>query len=371
MTTFRRSTRAAAAAGALAAASALLTGTAEAADTAWVKKPAPLMWPGATFEHAGAVSSSEVWAVGGQGTHSEQSSPFCLGGPPLCETWTTRNPAMQRWNGLYWRTHNPPGFTGRGAMTRVAVRSASDVWAGGYREDSRGWPASSYVARWNGSAWTEVAPPAGQPGVSDLDVDGSGVWATGGGQVFRWDGSGWIRQDPPVEAASLHVLADDDVWAAGRDKATGKPGVARWNGSSWRLAPAPGGEAGETVADAAARSAEDVWLGLGKYPQQATALVRWDGAAWSPVALPSWVTTLTRVLPTGGGGALAVVEGVQGGTDGRQHLIRYDGSAWHVVPVAPTAPNVNGATLRSLVQMPGTVWGVGTEGLRAAVVAPG
>lgn len=116
------------------------------------------------LESIGAVSSTDVWAVGSWGPVSGN------GGGALIE----------HWNGSQWSILPAPMATPSPGLTAMAVVSASNVWAVGAAAAS-GQERTAYE-QWNGSRWTIVPSPS--PTIAYLDgvaaIPGNlQLWAVG------------------------------------------------------------------------------------------------------------------------------------------------------------------------------------------------
>jgi hypothetical protein len=171
-----------------------------------------------------AVSSTDVWAVGG--------APLSgVGGRGL----------LLHFDGVSWTLEpGPPNFEFWASSTRngVTALSTNDVWAVG---DYDAW-------HFDGTAWT--VPVSGAQFASDVNAIPGALWAVGSysgtpseGAPYgpypighRFTGTGWQQQsaaDLGLGAFNaLTVRADNDVIAVGY---SGRFTYAlRWNGSQWQ-----------------------------------------------------------------------------------------------------------------------------------------
>jgi hypothetical protein len=170
-----------------------------------------------------AVSSNDVWAVGG--------AP--LGG-------VGGRGQLLHFDGVSWSLRpGPPNFEFWASSTRngVVALSATDVWAVG---DYDAW-------HFDGTAWT--VPVAGAQFASDMDAAGpAALWAAGsftesdpyGGVsypiAYRFTGASWQQQSAaalgPGAFTGVAVRADTDVIAVGY---SGPFAYAlRWTGTEWQ-----------------------------------------------------------------------------------------------------------------------------------------
>lgn len=196
-----------------------------------------------------ASPAGELWAVGEAST----------GGPN-----PSTRPLAERWDGSSWDLVPVPALPGDAGFSGVAVVSASDVWALGWR--FRNGVSSTLMEHWNGSAWTVVPTPS-RPGQTTVmraisAASATEVWAAGytspdshpGGYrpiAERWGGTSWTASfPPPLPRRSLLLgvaaLAPGQALAVGQGVLVTNGGevtlIERWNGTSWSIesSPSPG-----------------------------------------------------------------------------------------------------------------------------------
>ncbi|MGW1992796.1 hypothetical protein [Embleya sp. NPDC001921] len=280
---------------ALAVAMTLTTSaSASAEDLSWQHVPVPAqVRPQAGLNEAVAFGPDHAWAVGTDAV-GRQAPGF---------------PLVLRWNGTAWQRRSLPGVGRQGELLSIAATSPTAIWAVG--RDAAG---GARLLRSDGTAWFESRPPRGVA-LTRVVAGGGETWligSRGGAQVLlRWDGRGWRDVPvPPGFVYGLHILAADDVWAAGA--ADSGAAVSHWNGQAWQ----------QTIVDGFPRSAvgsvlavspTEVWAGgtagfVGGPPGKPIPplLVRWDGQAWSRVAVPTDFGSIDSLAP-GTSGALAWV----------------------------------------------------------------
>jgi hypothetical protein len=122
-----------------------------------------------------AVAANDVWAVGYTITTDGSNQPD--------------RTLIEHWNGTSWSIVASPTVASNDTLTGVAARSATDIWAVGFRQDPSGAiPIDrTLTEHWNGSAWSVVASP--NVGSNDnllnavAAVPGD-VWAVGSWEVF-------------------------------------------------------------------------------------------------------------------------------------------------------------------------------------------
>jgi cysteine-rich repeat protein len=197
----------------------------------------------------------------------------------------------------------------QGAAAAYDVRRGEVILFGGY--DAHGVLLDETWA-WNGGSWrrvpTAVAPPArrdhAMAWAAELG-DGGEVLLFGGaaaeplGDTWAWDGTAWRALTPassPPARRGAAVVADPvsgDVvlFGGSADPATFFDDTWRWAAGTWTLAPASG-PSGRVDAAMAARprpmgQATDVLLFGGRASDGAPLgdTWRWDGAAWTELAV--------------------------------------------------------------------------------------
>ncbi|MDW8391392.1 MAG: hypothetical protein RMK84_14800, partial [Oscillochloridaceae bacterium] len=268
---------------------------------------------------------------------------------------------VARWDGTNW---NALGGGANGALNSqvyaLAV-SGGDVYVGGDFTNAAGIPQADYVARWNGSSWSALggggngalSGPVFALAVSGGDVYAGGNFTNAAGiaeadRVARWDGSAWSNLGGSVVAAlngdaSVLAVSGGNLYVGGGfTNAGGVPEadyVARWNGSAWS---ALGGSGGNSALSspvlALAVSGSDVYVG-GWFTNaagiaEADYVARWNGTSWSALggsgngALNSWVNALAA---SGGdvyvGGAFTNAAGIPQA----DYVARWDGTNWNAL----------------------------------------
>lgn len=114
-----------------------------------------------------AVSSTDVWAVGGVGVTGQDGS-------------NSQQPFAMHWNGSTWTevaTPAPATISAAYAFTGAAALSANDVWAVGLNA------GNAFIEHWDGSTWSPAGTPAlGTRGSSLEGIAKSGptsLWTVG------------------------------------------------------------------------------------------------------------------------------------------------------------------------------------------------
>ena len=333
--------------------------SATAVDDVWVVganlrdgRPAILHWDGRALTAAqspvragellgvSAISSTDVWAVGGS----------VQGNGPGSRT------LVVHWNGAKWSVVASPN-PGSGATELTGVRALSDhdVWAVGVQNLSH---PHAVVLRWNGSRWSQIRVP---PAVSDAVAGGrhqapSGISALAptspnsalaavtylfalppghgvffSGKVLRLRRGRWSTSANYVGAPLFAVAAASarDAWAIGYacfrfSCPPFQTATFHWNGRRWSLvrSPSPGDARLDRVV---ARSSGNVWAAGTCTGSCSVLVLRWNGRRWSRVPSPgSRISRLISISPVSAAEAWAI-----GATrDGSSTLVHWNGRSW-------------------------------------------
>ncbi|QFG25338.1 hypothetical protein [Actinomadura sp. WMMB 499] len=319
-------------------------GTARAAETGWGAVPLPFLWPDAALSEVVPDGEGGVWVGGHQGAYCV---PVVIIG---CVARSDGNPVVRRRTGTSWTEYPINGWTGTGPINRIAS-AAGETWIA----EIGIWWETDFLARFDGSAFQKVELPPG----FQLDAVGTGTggtWIAGftddeqEPRLFRRTGGTWTAVDLPTGMVKVtHLQASRDgttMWAAGLGPSAVRA-AARFDGTSWTsVPPAPVVNAFSAIVPLAG---DDVWAAT------ATALVHWDGHAWTDFPFPDDypLRGYFEDLAVDTSGTVWV-------TGGDRWLHRYRDGAWTRVEFGPSY----GLVLSGLTTVPetNTVWAVGREG---------
>lgn len=245
------------------------------------------------------------------------------------------------------------------------------------------------VEHWDGTAWTQVAVPAGSTGLNAVVApSATDVWAFGSSRVaVHWDGASWQRVSLPLpkgsrfgEFVGAAAVSPDDIWAVGDVSRAHGPTQAlidHWNGSRWTSVPGPPKNR-DSLYGVAALSETNAWA-VGETGVTTatggglrTVTIHWNGKAWKRVPSPnptsatsaSFSDTLAAVAGTSARNVWAVGQYYvhANGTRGSRSLVlHWDGSRWKQVST-PDPLTPGHASYLSGVAAPSAsgVWAVGT-----------
>jgi hypothetical protein len=201
---------------------------------------------------------------------------------------------------------------------------------------------------------------------------------------MHWDGTAWSLVPAEQQTVygetleSIKAIFPNNVWAVGH-YCPGAPAACRtltehWDGSAWSAYPSPNNALdGDYLNDLAVVSIDDMWAvgfslvpGPPPYGNHAEPLtMRWDGSAWSivPAAIPAgYGGALEGVAAIGPDDVWAVGGYGPLGGYGQTLTMHWNGLAWSIVPSPSSGPY--SSTLKAVgVVSPTEVWAVGEGSL--------
>ncbi|UQA62592.1 hypothetical protein [Polyangium aurulentum] len=228
----------------------------------------------------------------------------------------------------------------------VLVRKNGDVIAGGMFYHA-GNAVSPFLARWDGSAWSQGFP-ALDGVVHTLLEDAEGNLYVGGdfytagnvsaNRVARWDGSQWAALDAGFDGrvTALAIDGKGHLVATGLFRNAGnKPvnGIASWDGAQWQPFGAgfPEFEYGShLVPDGDGFIVTGAFESVDGHPF--AGIARWDGAAWSGfgsgLSTNSGFGFVVTSVVRYGNGLFATGTFDQAGDTPLAHVAFWDGANW-------------------------------------------
>jgi hypothetical protein len=292
--------------------------------------------------------------------------------------------SLASWNGTDWVGYgvglrNSSGFSADvGAVT--VDPATGDVYAGG-NFTTAGTVAAPGVARLSGTTWSaagSLTSSTGNPtrvramamiagklfaGGDFLHADGIAV-----SYLASWDGTAWSQVGNGVDSSVYVISAGPGTLATvggqfGKSGAIGLAGVGNWNGASWlpfgNGVLGSGNTATGTV-NALLPSGNGV-IAAGLFYQVGTqpvsSIARWTGSAWLPLGAglnsnntPGAVYAMAAI------GANVYVAGsfnIAGGVPAL-NIARWDGTTWH-----PLAGGLTGGRVNALVVIGGKLYAGG------------
>lgn len=244
----------------------------------------------------------------------------------------------------------------QGALLSVWGPARDDVYAVGGQDMVGEAPSRGIAFHHDGVAWSEVSLPQDTPRLNWVHgVDGA-LWVVGQrGTALTRDGDGWIATETGTEQPlwGIWCAAADQLWAVGGDGVGGAPTLLRYDGVAWSTVAVP-------PLSVESAGLFKVW-GVGQAAivvGDLGATLIYDGASWRAEETGS-LADLISVWGVASDDALAV------GGRSNARLARWDGDAWSGVTLAEE-PGLSGVW----VDPGGEATVVGDQGLIARV-APG
>jgi hypothetical protein len=244
------------------------------------------------------------------------------------------------------------------------------------------WLASPAVA----ATWTAVSSPNLTQFSNVLwgadALSAGSAWAVGRAEtgtlpihrpvIERWNGSSWSISASPLpsgggELRDVDAISGSNAWAVGfTNSSNGNLTLTeRWNGSAWRIVPSPSVSTQNHLLGVKNLSANDAWaVGSHNLPGSwafSTLTMRWNGSAWSVVPSPDTASFENHLMAIDGVAAndLWAVGHTRNGdyAVAEPLALHWNGSAWSIVPT----PTANDATLEGVVALASNdVWAVGS-----------
>ncbi len=276
---------------------------------------------------------------------------------------------IARWNGAAWSSFGTGmssivnggtgGSVNDGTVLALAVAGNGEVYAGG-RFLQAGGIRASYVAQWNGTAWSPLGAGAGNGVDSSVyalavagngDVYVGGSLTQGGGtpanRVAKWNGTAWSSLGAGTGNGfnevvfALAVAGNGDVYAGGGFTQTGggiANFVAKWNGATWNsLGTGAGNGLDGTVYSLALAGNGDLYVG-GSFTRAgggaANHIARWNGTAWAPLVMgtDNGANGAVYALAVAGNGDLYAGGSFnQAGGTAANNVAKWNGTAWNAL----------------------------------------
>jgi hypothetical protein len=218
-------------------------------------------------------------------------------------------------------------------LNGIAAAAPSAIWSvGSYNAGPYVNSLRTLIESWNGTSWSLAFSPNPATNTGDYDslqgvatISTTNVWAVG-------------------YSGNVSAVADRGL-------------IEHWNGISWTIVPSAQPYTTQDLYAVAATSASDVWA-VGQYTnynplsQYGGLIEHWNGHVWSNVANPS-TNGLYGVAALASNNAWAV---------GGSQILRWDGTAWSIVPSPQPSNPANGYVLQAVSAVSvSDVWAVGYQ----------
>jgi hypothetical protein len=300
---------------------------------------------------------------------------------------------VREWNGQRWRSIAVPrGFTSGPKShisvsdSLVAASASHDMWT--FPEvvpDKKGQPAQ-YGLHWNGRSWRKSGFPASLRLTSAADFGRTDAWLFGGrekangfaaGYAAHYNGSTWQAARAPGLVWMLSAPGPDDMWGIGWSNASIRRAnkheiVMHWTGTAWRTVRLPAlpslgsDNASWQPSGIVGLGPHNVWVSevpvvtpiSGFVPSVSTALLHWNGTAWTVAEAPAPGENNGALGYDGHGGFWLTVGQGDGGT-APADLLHYRHGTW-TRQLAPAGHGYTDYGVTVLTYIPGTrsLWGV-------------
>ncbi len=293
-------------------------------------------WDGSDWDSLGSGMNGTVFTIAIDGDNIYAGGLFTQAGGN-----SARHVAV--WDGSVWNSLGSGPTNGVNSIVYAIAVIDHDVYVGGDFTEAGGNSTIRYIAKWNGTSWTDVGSGVNAK-VNALTVDahdnlyaGGDFTVTGGGnanRVAKWNGSSWSALGLGIDDSGGSVYAlgikGDLLFVGGFfNKAGGLTGVSNiakcdTNGNNWSAV--GGGVDGDVKSIAVIGT--DVYAGgvfghAGVF--EANRIAKWNGSSWS--ALGQGVnSTVSAVV----GGTDVYVAGFfdQAGDVGVSKIAKWNGSSW-------------------------------------------
>ncbi len=151
---------------------------------------------------------------------------------------------VAKWDGSNWSEVGTLDINGN--IFAICGDSNGNLYIGGAFTDNSG---NTYVAKWNGSSWVSLGSLTYSGYINDLFADAAGnIYMAADGlnfdgtlagnvSVVKWNGSGWQRVGSFLytDIIALCIDGTGNIYAGGGSGSAAPNGgyVAKWNGSDW------------------------------------------------------------------------------------------------------------------------------------------
>ena len=247
----------------------------------------------------------------------------------------------------------------------IEVVNPNDIWVG---------MGGVSFRHFNGSSWTTVVEPNGDPYAPVDDIDGvasNDVWAVARSAehpLHHWNGTVWT--DVPasftgsVTFREIDAISSTSVYAVGTSydgEFGAQPFVARWNGTSWNKLAVPATEMSGLEAVRAFAN-NDIyaagWTQAAPGQPYRPLVLHWNGSSWTSETMPDLrglSAQLYEIEGTSGSDLWAA-----GSASGPTLTMHRDAQGWELVP----SPNQPGTVLVGLASTgPNNAWAGGSGAL--------
>lgn len=240
-----------------------------------------------------------------------------------------------------------PGTNGE--VLVIHALNATNVYVGGKFTTVDG-IGVNYIAKWNGTSWTNINSPATGPVYAIHALNETNVYFAGSyfsinninTSLARWDGTNWsaVGGTFPDRVFALYAFSQTNIYAGGgffTYYTTWVNKIARWNGTTW--VDLRGGIGGGTIFIMSIAALNANWIYVcGKFQNAGNAInanniAIWDGSNFykmgDGIPIPLYVNQYLNTIFVLDGNNVYV--GGQFAYGGANNIIRWDGSQWQTM----------------------------------------
>ncbi len=283
-------------------------------------------WTGGDWQAlgAGSVTPAYIQALALVGTN------LYAGGQDYVASGVSDTYGIARWDGTSWAALGPGlnYYYGYGAQVFALAVSGTNLWVGGHLLTNASGGRRNEIRSWDGNTWSSLGSGIGgysswlsyyDSTVYALAASGADLYVGGdfykagsvtASNVARWNGSAWSNLGLGVNG-TVRALATSgtDLYAGGEFRTAGgipATNIAKWNGSGW----ADLGGGVDRPVYALAMVGANLYAGgyfTNAGGMRANRIAKWDGSTWS--ALGSGVgpgSACVNALAADGAGHLYV-----------------------------------------------------------------
>ncbi|GAB3857174.1 hypothetical protein GCM10028822_30450 [Hymenobacter terrigena] len=249
---------------------------------------------------------------------------------------------VAKWNGIAWSSLGTGTANGvDNKVNALAIASNGDLYVGGAFTQAGG-AAANRIAKWNGTAWSSVGSSSttGVRGIVwALAIAANGDLYAADGSLYRWDGVAWSSLPPGPSVEVIAIAGSGDIYTGG---ARTTYLTSKWNGTAWSLignlgGNPPGNGAQVLGVYTLALGPNGMVYAGGFFP--GFGISQWDGTSWSAVP-GSNADEIVRCLAIGQNGKLYVggsFTNVGDGSKSMSYFGIYDPNAPPLATKAPAA----------------------------------
>jgi hypothetical protein len=262
---------------------------------------------------------------------------------------------IARWDGSNWSAlgNGIQGDPTYSYVTSIAL-VGSDLYAGG-NFIRVGSVTASYIARWDGTAWSTLQGGTNAP-VAALASDGTSLYVGGeftlaGGvavnHIARWSSGSWSPLGSGTNAPVRALLFRNGILHAGGEFTAADTArashLARWDGTAWSYLGSRVDNGVNGPVRSIALLGTDIYIG-GEFStageRRANNIAGFDGKEWSSLGSDPGVGLLGPVLAIAVDGTDIYVGGLFSSAGGMttSGIARWDGSTWHRLGTGVNGP---------------------------------